>query len=194
VTSYDVDGPHTHVYGNNGRNRGAITMPDGISPSGYSPDRLRMVGVQDLGRGDRQRSRLFVLDDTTGTRTPLPATETGPGRFIYDVSWSPDGVLVGYIDAGEYAGRGVAAQDYRLMVASADGTGVHEVADLGRCYCVSTADPRFAWSPDGSSLVAVTVTTNDAHDRSEVRLLSLDGRVEQVVDGGAPVDWAPKAP
>jgi DNA-directed RNA polymerase specialized sigma24 family protein len=194
VTSYGVDGPTTHVYGNDGRNRGAITMSDGISPSGYSPDRLRMVGVQDLGRGDRQRSRLFVLDDTTGTRTPLRTTTTAPGEFIYDVSWSPDGVQVGYIVAGDYAGGGVAAEGHRLMVASADGSGVREVADLGRCYCVRTADPRFAWSPDGSALVAVTVSAQDSRDRSQVRVLSLDGRVEQVLEGGAPVDWGPKAP
>ena len=194
VTSYGVDGPTTHVYGNDGANRGAITMAEGISPSGYSPDRLRMVGVQDLGRGDRQRSRLFVLDDTTGTRTPLPATTTEPGRFIYDVSWSPDGVQVGYIVAGDYAGGGVAAQDHQLMVASADGSGVREVADLGRCYCVRTADPRFAWSPEGSDMVAVTVSAQDSRDRSEVRVLSLDGSVEQVLAGGAPVDWGPKAP
>jgi hypothetical protein len=194
VTSYGVDGPTTHVYGNDGTNRGAITMSDGISPAGYSPDRLRMVGVQDLGRGDRQRSRLFVLDDTTGTRTPLPGTATGPGHFIYDVSWSPDGVQIGYIVAGDYTGGGVAAQDHRLMVASADGSDVREVADLGRCYCVRTADPRFAWSPDGSALVAVAVSAQDSRDRSEVRVLSLDGGVEQVLEGGAPVDWGPKAP
>ena len=80
------------------------------------------------------------------------------------------------------------------MVASADGSDVREVADLGRCYCVRTADPRFAWSPDGSALVAVTVSAEDARDRSQVRVLSLDGSVEQVLEGGAPVDWGPKAP
>ncbi len=194
VTSFGAQGPSTQVYGDDGVARGALKLPEGIVASGYSPDRLSMVGVSELGRGDARRSRLFVLDDGTGVRTPLPDTESAPGRFIYDVTWSPDGVQVGYIEAGEYNGSGIAAQDYRLMVASRDGTEVHEVADLGRCVCVQTADPRFAWSPDGSSLVAVTVATQDSADTSEVRVFSLDGEVGSVLQGGAPVDWGPKAP
>ena len=195
VTSFDADGAHTHVYANDGIERGALTMPEGVAPSGYSPDRLSMVGVENLGSGATRRSRLFVLDDGTGERTPLDGTETEPGHFIYDAAWSPDGVQVGYLEAGDYgAGGGVAAQDYRLMVASADGTEVHEVADLGRCYCVRMADPRFAWSPDGSSLLAVTVTSKDSTDSSEVRVFGIDGSVERTLPGGAPVDWGPPVP
>ena len=195
VTSYGVDGPTTHVYGNDGDEPRRHHDVRGHQPLRLLPDRLRMVGVQDLGRGDRQRSRLFVLDDTTGTRTPLPATTTEPGRFIYDVSWSPDGVQVGYIVAGEYDGGGVAAQDHRLMVASADGSDVHEVADLGRCYCVRTADPRFAWSPDGS----VPGGRHRHHaglagPRARCGCCPWTAVSSSVLDGGAPVDWGPNAP
>lgn len=194
VTSYDGGGAHTHVYETDGSQGSAVRPPEGVGASGYSPDRLRMVGVEEVGRGDERRSRLFLHDDTSGVRSPLDATETAPGRFIYDVSWSPDGRLIGYIEAGEYDGNGIAAQDYRLMVVSPSGSEAHEVADLGRCYCVQMADPRFAWSPDGASLLAVTVSTRDARDSSRVRVFSVDGRAEADLDGGAPVDWGPKGP
>ena len=173
-----------HVYTSEGDDEGAMRLPDGVTAMGYAPDRLHLSAIEYIGPRAHPRGRISVVDDRTTRRTPLRDTETKPGELIGDLAWSPDGTRIGYVVQGPRNSEGFSR--FRLMVASADGAFVRQVADLGRCVCFNTSPPpTFAWSPDGGSVVVA---------KTDAVVVPLDGSASGSVPGHGPVDWGPPDP
>jgi RNA polymerase sigma-70 factor (ECF subfamily) len=76
-----------------------------------------------------------------------------PGETPVDVSWSPDGSVIAFIDGT--ALRYGPLDNRRLSVRSvlADGSGDRLLHTIGTCFCVGFV-PGITWSPDGQ-LIAV---------------------------------------
>jgi hypothetical protein len=139
---------------------------DGVELRTLESGRVRFIPTPAQAPGWPRWSpdgRSLVLTSTQGLY--LMAVDSGrvrllerfpPGtRSAQPASWSPDGRAIAFLRTRPVRAdpRGTA---YTLMTVRADGTGLHALRELGRCYCVGIAPPAVAWSPDGRQ-IAVTV-------------------------------------
>ncbi len=106
-----------------------------VTSFSWSADGSRMVFAASARGSGRGPSRLFIVDSTGGSPTPVPGV-TGS-----DPAWSPDGRKIAF------AGHAGGSEESDIFVMNADGTQIIRV----------TRDPRAefwpVWSPDGMEIL-----------------------------------------
>jgi Tol biopolymer transport system component len=135
-----------------------VSLPDAtayIVPWAYSPDGTR-IAYTGYERGDAGDYAIYVSnadgsDVTDLTSTYLDPAENNQGGPV----WSPDSTQIAFSnDSNDPSTQGV-------YLMSADGTGIHKIADGGTP----------AWSPDGESIVLAAA----AGEGNDIYSVSIDG-------------------
>lgn len=137
--------------------------------------------------------------EPTSTPTAVPVTRVSAGGGIQfgdaqltdnncdsDPAVSRDGRLIAFVRSG----AGCANQSGSLMIVSTDGSGLREVAPLGKSP---------SWSPDGSSLVFEVFSVSGANNSAECGLYSIvtvdiNSGVQRMIGGAGSVhgaSWSP---
>jgi Tol biopolymer transport system component len=159
--------------------------------SQFSPDGTKIAWVKQESHG----MRLYVMNaDGTGARPISPAgREVGSHDSIGAIfAWSPDGSqLVFSLNRHEKCCAHI-LDDAQIYVVNVDGSDLHRLTAPGMAGidadCVTdgawTVCGRFqgpAWSPDGSKIAVIGITSNSAS--YEIYLMNADGTDVQQLTG-----------
>jgi Tol biopolymer transport system component len=140
----------------------------------WAPDGTRIAFVGAAG----EEGQIFVVRPDGAGLTQLTHVRNRDAEVGAPV-WSPDGTKIAYVDA----------QNRKLMVMNADGTGLRALVGS-----VSEDFPTPSWSPDGTRLTFVRGEV----EKSRISIVGADGRGLRTLkrvrldssEGGAP-KWSP---
>jgi Tol biopolymer transport system component len=79
-----------------------------------------------------------------------------PGGEARPASWSPDGSTIAFLQP-HVVTYNHGGTSWTLMTVKPDGSGLHSLRKVGRCYCVGIAPPTVAWSPDGRQILVTPI-------------------------------------
>lgn len=121
---------------------------------------------------------ISIIEPGSGSRLLVPLESQYP--YFVDLSWSPDGNQVAYVDPIALD-KPAGWTGFRLMVADVATGTTRELQDLGRCLCKSLFPPQVAWSPDGRLIATSTTTSRSLTASGDVLVMRPDGSNVQTV-------------
>ncbi len=157
---------------------------------GVSSDKLIPLSMYSIGVSDSKSRKLF--DFPAGLEAPHGYDFRHFDGIIPSVAWSQSGQQISFLHR-ENVNPQWAYRDLKLYTINADGTEIHEIANLGSVPSTESIQ-GMSWSFDDSQILFSLVNPVYApgqHSSGPIYIAESDGSGHSIVAGGAYVAWSP---